>query len=275
MSHATPSVSIPPLSGWALVLGASSGFGEAVSTMLARAGCHVIGVHLDRRATLPNVERIVGEIKAYGREAWFFNLNAADEQRRREVCDEIRRRFDERGQGERLRVVLHSLAFGSLGPIAAGAPGQVLTQKQIEMTSDVMAHSLVYWTRDLVERDLIGNEGRIFAMTSTGSWAVWPGYGAVGAAKAALEAHVRQLALELAPRGIAVNAICAGVTETPALKKIPDAEGMVKVALRKNPSRRLTRPVDVAYAIAALAQPSTYWLTGNVINVDGGEAAAG
>ena len=75
------------LRGWALVLGASSGFGEATSLALARAGLDVFGVHLDRRATLPNVERIVAEIRALGREAHFFNVNAADEEKRAEVAD--------------------------------------------------------------------------------------------------------------------------------------------------------------------------------------------
>ncbi|MET0592550.1 MAG: SDR family oxidoreductase [Polyangiaceae bacterium] len=270
-----PSMPIPPLSGWALILGASSGFGEAIGSFLARAGCHIIGIHLDRRGTLGNVERIQNEIKAFGREAWFFNINAADETKRREVCDEIQKRFKERGKGENLRILLHSLAFGSLKPFIADLPDGELNQKQIEMTSDVMAHSLVYWTQDLMHRQLIGNEGRIFAMTSTGSWAVWKGYGAVSAAKAALEAHVRQLACELGPRGITANALCAGVTDTAALRKIPDNDAMVQVALRKNPSHRLTRPEDVAAAIVALAQPCTYWINGNVINIDGGEAASG
>ena len=101
-----PSVPIPALTGWALILGASSGFGEAVGSVLARAGCHIIGVHMDRRATLPNVERIQNEIKTFGREAWFFNINAADEDKRREVCDEIARRFKERGKNEQVRVML-------------------------------------------------------------------------------------------------------------------------------------------------------------------------
>ncbi len=271
----TPSVPIPALTGWALILGASSGFGEAVGSYLARAGCHIIGIHLDRRATMSNVERIQNEIKAFGREAWFFNINAADEAKRTEVCDEIQRRFKDRGKNENLRVMLHSLAFGSLKPFIGETSEDELNQKQIEMTSDVMAHSLIYWTQDLMRRKLFGRDGRIFAMTSTGSWAVWKGYGAVSAAKAALEAHIRQLACELGPRGITANAICAGVTDTPALRKIPDNDAMVQVALRKNPSHRLTRPEDVAAAIVALAQPSTYWINGNVINVDGGEAAAG
>ena len=270
-----PSMPIPALSGWALILGASSGFGEAVGSFLARAGCHIIGVHLDRRATLGNVERIQNEIKAFGREAWFFNVNAADESKRREVCDEIARRFKERGKNENLRVLLHSLAFGSLKPFIADTVDGELNQKQIEMTNDVMAHSLVYWTQDLMHLRLIGPEGRIFAMTSTGSWAVWKGYGAVSSAKAALEAHVRQLACELGPRGITANAICAGVTDTAALRKIPDNDEMVQVALRKNPFHRLTKTEDVAAAIVALAQPCSYWINGNVINVDGGEAASG
>jgi enoyl-[acyl-carrier-protein] reductase (NADH) len=112
-------------------------------------------------------------------------------------------------------------------------------------------------------------------MTSTGSTQVWQGYGAVSAAKSALESHIRQLALELGPRGITANAICAGVTDTPAMQKIPNAEQMKEVAIRKNPFHRLTRPEDVANALVALAQPCTYWLNGNVLHVDGGEAHSG
>src|SRR4030095_12001832 len=112
----TPSAPIPALTGWALILGASSGFGEAVASYLQRAACHIVGIHLHRRAPMGNVERIQQQIKAFGREAWFFNINAADELKRREVCDELARRFKERGKNENLRLVLHSLAFGSLKP---------------------------------------------------------------------------------------------------------------------------------------------------------------
>src|SRR5437868_5438890 len=131
------------LSGFALILGASSGFGEATALELARRGMDVFGVHLDRRATLPNVERIAAAI-------------------------------------------------------------------------------------------------RVFAMTSAGGHRIMPAYGAVSAAKAALESHVRQLAYELAPRRITANAICAGVTDTPALRKIPGNEKIIETALAHNPSKRLT-----------------------------------
>src|SRR5258708_17337032 len=140
----SPSVPIPALTGWALVLGASSGFGEAISSYLARAGCHIVGIHLDRRATMGNVERIQNEIKAYGREAWFFNINAADETKRREVCDEVARRFKERGTNENLRVVLHSLAFGSLKPFVGETSEDELNHTQIQLTRAVMAPSRAY-----------------------------------------------------------------------------------------------------------------------------------
>ena len=263
---------VPPLDGWALILGASSGFGEAAALALARAGVDIIGVHLDRRGTMPHVERLVVSLREMGREAWFYNVNAADEDKRAEVLDDVNRRFTERGRGEKVRVLLHSLAFGTLKPLVGE---DAVNQKQVDMTCDVMAHSLVYWTQDLLSRQLLSNQGRIFAMTSTGAAQVWRGYGVVSSAKAALESHIRQLALELGPAGITANAICAGVTETPALKKIPDSDAMREVAIRKNPSHRLTRPEDVGRALVALAQPCTYWLTGNVLYVDGGEAHSG
>jgi enoyl-[acyl-carrier protein] reductase III len=264
-----------PLHGWALILGASSGFGEASAIELARHGLHIFGVHMDRRATLGNVERIVGEIKAMGREAVFFNVNAADAEKRHEVLDQASRLLGERGEPGAVTVLLHSLAFGALRPYITEDAKEALAQSQLEMTLDVMANSLVYWTQDLVRRKLMGSGGKIFAMTSSGGTHVWPTYGAVSAAKAALEAHVRQLAYELAPLGISANSIRAGVTDTPALRKIPGNEYLISGAMTKNPHGRLTTPEDVALAIAALCAEGTRWITGNVIGVDGGEDLTG
>jgi len=268
------------LDGFALVLGASSGFGEACSLSLARAGMSIIGVHMDRRSAKGHVDELQNKIRDLGGEAWFYNVNAADEGKRREVLDDVKKKFDERGKGEKVRVLLHSLAFGTLVPfIAEGGVDAPLTesasQRQLEMTLDVMANSLVYWTQDTWRRSMFHEHARIFAMTSTGSWSIWPKYGVVSAAKAALESHIRVLAHELGPRGITANALCAGVTDTAALRKIPGNDGMIAAALRKNPAHRLTTTEDVARAIVALSQPGLYWMNGNTINVDGGEAIAG
>mgnify|MGYP001616302583 FL=1 len=263
------------LSGWALILGASSGFGEATSLALARAGLNIFGVHLDRKATLPNVERIVAEIRGLGREAHFYNVNAADPEKRGEVTGEMQRILEERGELGRLRVLLHSLAFGTLKLYVADPIKESVTQAQMDMTLDVMAHSLVYWAQEVVGRGLMGEGGRIYAMTSSGGARVLPFYGPVSGAKAALESHVRQLAAELAPRRITVNSIRAGMTETPSSQKIPGYEEIKAMALRRNPSKRMTTTEDVARAIVVLSHPDTYWITGNVIGVDGGEDIAG
>jgi enoyl-[acyl-carrier protein] reductase III len=263
------------LHGWGLILGASSGFGEATCLALAQRGLNIFGVHLDRKATLGNVERILDEIRGMGREAVFFNVNAADAEKRQEVLDQVSRLLAERGEPQAVTVLLHSLAFGALRPYITEDAKDAISQSQIEMTLDVMANSLVYWTQDLVRRKLMGRGGKIFAMTSSGGTHVWPSYGAVSAAKAALESHIRQLAFELAPLRIAANSIRAGVTDTPALRKIPGNENLLKGAMARNPAGRLTTPADVGDAIAALCAPGTHWITGNVIGVDGGEDLTG
>src|SRR5512132_1155166 len=263
------------LSGWALVLGASSGFGAATSLALARAGLHIFGVHLDRKSTLPNAERLAAAIKALGREAHFYNVNAADEEKRAELASEMERILRERDELGQVRVMLHSLAFGTLKLFVADPMKEAVTKAQMDMTLDVMAHSLIYWSQEMVGRGLMGRGGRIYAMTSAGGARVLPHYGPVSAAKAALESNIRQLAAELAPHGITANSIRAGVTETPASKKIPNYDVFSKKAAERNPHRRLTTTEDVARAIVVLSHPDTYWITGNVIGVDGGEDITG
>lgn len=260
---------------WALILGASSGFGEAVALALARGGRNVFGVHLDRKQTLPNVDRIKGEIEAAGSRSVFFNMNAADHEKRAEALAEMGRTLDAEQNPRGLDVVLHSLAFGTLKPYVADAPGDRIAPAQMEMTLDVMANSLVYWVQDLVAAGRLGEGAHVFAMTSAGGHRIWPSYGAVSAAKAALESHCRQLAVELAPRKIAVNAIRAGVTDTPALRKIPGNELMIERCLAIHPARRLTTPDDIGRVITAVARPETVWLTGNVLGVDGAEDIVG
>ncbi|MCI0403886.1 MAG: SDR family oxidoreductase [Acidobacteria bacterium] len=256
---------------WALVLGASSGFGEATAVELARVGMNVFGVHLDRKATLPHVEEVMAAIRTHGREAIFFNANAADAEKRKEILDQIAAQLHASAPPGTVRVLFHSLAFGTLKRYIGDDPAGAVDQKQMEMTVDVMGHSLVYWAQDLVHRGLMGAGGRVYAMTSSGGTRVIPTYGPVSAAKAVLESHIRQLAMELAPKGITANAIRAGVTDTPALRKIPGHETLLEGARRKNPHGRLTTPADVAAAVGVLCHPNTHWITGNVIGVDGGE----
>ena len=260
---------------WALVLGASSDFGEATALALARAGRNIFGVHLDRRATLPKVERISGEIEKAGARTEFFNVNAADPERRAETIAAMSRTLAEEANPGAVDVVFHSLAFGTLKPFLAENPSDRIAPAQMEMTLDVMAHTLVFWVQDLLAAGLVGEGAHVFAMTSAGGHRIWPSYGAVSAAKAALESHCRQLAVELVPRKIAVNAIRAGVTDTPALRKIPGNEQMIERCLAVHPAGRLTMPEDIAKVIVAIARPDTVWMTGNVLGVDGTEDIVG
>ncbi len=254
-------------SKWALVLGASSGFGGATSVALAKAGYGVVGVHFDLRSTLPNAVAVQDAVKAAGEEALFFNINAADPDKRNATLDTVRAHLDD----AYVHVLMHSLAFGTLLPFIDDDPKGRISQKQMDMTLDVMAHSLVYWAQDMATRRLLGKDSRIFAMTSSGSTRVIKSYGAVSAAKAALESHIRQLAFEMAPLGVTANAIRAGVTDTPALRRIPGGPELHQRAMDNNPSGRSTTPGDVATAIAVLAGKDLYWMTGNVIGIDGGE----
>ena len=251
---------------WALILGASSGFGAATCRELASRGVHIYGVHMDRRSSMDEVNKLVNDLKKEEVKVCFNNINAADAEKRRDVIVELKSLGD-----IRLKILMHSLAFGTLKPVIDADPANTLQQRQVEMTLDVMGSSILYWTQDLFQADLLQKGSQIFAMTSSGGHRQWKSYGAVSAAKAGLESYCRQLAVELSGFGIAANAIQAGVTDTPALRKIPGNEQMIEKSLSLNPGKRLTMPEDVAKFIALLGLSEDSWLTGNTIRVDGGE----
>lgn len=261
----------PRTGEWAVVLGASSGMGAAVARRLAGEGMSILGVHLDTAARAEEADRLVEELRATGAEVRFVNANAAS----RETCAEI---VAELAAGDSVRVGLlfHSLAFGSLLPYLP-RPGEprddkaLLSSRQMTMTLEVMAHSLVWWTRELITAGVLGQGSHVMAMTSAGDTKVSTSYGAVSAAKTALLAHVRQLAVEAAPYGVAVNAVRAGVTITPSFDRIPGSDRLAAVALAANPHERLTTPEDVAEIVSTLVATRSSWMTGNVVAADGGE----
>jgi len=256
---------------WGLIVGSSSGFGAATSLELARSGLNIFGVHFDRRSNLPQVEQVIARIRETGRDVLFFNINAADTMKRSEALNQMQEHWKKVGGDHFVKAFLHSVAFGSLKPYFAESSEEELTQQQMDMTVDVMGNNLVYWVQDLMRRKMLGPGSRVFAMTSAGGHSVIPNYGAVSAAKAVLESHIRQLAFELMPHGVTANAIQAGVTLTPGSSKIPGIDKLAEFAKLRNPGGRLTTPEDVACAIAALMSEKTHWVTGNVIRVDGGE----
>ena len=253
---------------WCFILGASSGMGEACARQLHAEGMNVYGLHLDPSSAQPRLDQLMADISGNGIRCRLVNANAAKSSVREAVVGELK---ELAGGGQGVAVVVHSLAFGALGPLVADGGGPPISASQLEMTLNVMANSLVYWVQDLYRSGLLGRGSKVFALTSAGSSKVAASYGAVSAAKAALEAYVRQLAFELARSGVAVNAIRAGVTLTPALRKIPGHERIVQRAQEINPHGRLTTPEDVAQAIALMCRAPSTWITGNVIGVDGGE----
>lgn len=284
---------------WALILGASSGFGAACSRALAKAGYNIFGVHLDRKATMPRVQEVIDDCAGAGVKVRFFNKNVASDENRIEILTHIAETLTGQpvplGEGlsfadpkthqsilatladalapheGAIRAMLHSVAFGALNPFVAEDPKAQTSRAQLEMTLDVMANSLVYWCQDLARVRLLGNGSKVFSMTSAGSHRVIVGYGPVSAAKAALESHTRQLALELAPLGVRVNCFEAGVTDTPAMRMIPNSEQIKAEAVKRNPGGRLTTPEDIANTFVALLDSKVTWISGTVIKVDCGE----
>lgn len=151
----------------------------------------------------------------------------------------------------------------------------LLEEADLQRTVYMMGYDYLLWARELAKEGLFTKDARAIAMTSEGNEVAWKGYAAVSAAKTALEASCRAMAVELAPYGVRSNIIQAGITDTPAGNAIPNFDLMKAAARLRNPFHRLTTPEDVAEAIHQLCLPGFAWANGTLIRVDGGEAISG
>ncbi len=306
-----------PPDRWALILGGSSGIGLAAAHKLASHGMNLCLVHRDRRSQRERIEAEFEKLRGRGISLVTRNTDALSAEKREALLDELGSTLG--GQG-RVRVLLHSIAFGHLKPLAPPAEReaeglrrlaaklgldelelrrsldelllegvdavqalasppvqrpQQLDEDDLARTVHSMGTSLYGWVRALHERGLFDADARVFGLTSEGNTVAWLGYAAVSAAKAALEALVRSIAVEFAPYGIRCNVLQPGITETPALAAIPGSGHMKARARLRNPLGRLTTPADVANVIYLLSTDEAAWVNGALIRVDGGEHVSG
>lgn len=253
---------------WVLVLGGSSGLGLATAKKLAKNGYNIIIIHRDRRSDLQEIEPIFNEIALSGCRCLNFNVDALNIEKRTMLIEKIKAEIGSKGK---ISVLVHSIAKGNLKPMHAKGERE-LNHQDFQITIDAMALSLYDWTKALIDAQLFASDTRIISFTSEGNTKAWHNYAAVSAAKAALEAITRNIALEFAPIGIKANCIQAGMTDTKSFQMIPGNEELKKNAIQRNPNKRLTTPEDIANAAYLLCTEEAKWITGTVIKVDGGES---
>lgn len=253
---------------WALILGGSSGLGLATAKKLAQHGMHICIIHRNSRAQEAAISLEFDNIKATGVQFKSYNSDALKKEKRHTIISELKEALGAHGK---IKTLVHSVAKGNLKPML---DDQLPTLKNddFNLTLNAMAISLFDWTKDLFDAKIFHKDARIISFTSEGNTKPWKNYAAVSAAKVALEAISRNIALEFAPHGIKANCIQAGVTNTASLRMIPGNDTIITHTLKRNPNKRLTQPKDVANVVYLLSKDEASWITGTTIKVDGGES---
>ncbi len=242
----------------ALVTGGSRGIGRAIADRLAEAGA-AVAINYLRHAAQAN--EVAGAIRQRGGRALVIRANVAEADDIEAMFATLKTEFD------RLDILVSNAASGVLRPALE------LTPRHWRWTLDINAGTLLPLAQHTVP--LMPDGGSIVAVSSLGAVRAIPNYTAVGASKAALEALVRHLALELGPRGIRVNAVSAGVVDTDALRHFPNRREILRTAARKTPAGRRTTAEDVADAVLFLVSPLAKMVMGHTLVVDGGYSILG
>jgi enoyl-[acyl-carrier protein] reductase III len=231
-----------------LVTGGSRGIGKAIALKFAEQGAArvAIGYLRNDRAA----EETAEELRSAGAEPLLLRGSVASERVAAEAAE--LGPFD---------VLVHNAATGVIRPALE------TKDKHWDWTLEANARALLTLTRACAPQMPDGSS--IVGVSSLGSIRVLENYTLVGVSKAALEALVRYLAVELAPR-IRVNAVSAGVVETGALEHFPNREEMISSGLARTPAGRLVQPADVADAVCFLCSPAAAMVCGHTLIVDGG-----
>ncbi len=248
-----------PLAGKvALVTGASRGIGRATALKLAAAGCDVAVNYFNSH---DEAEAVCATVRAAGRRACAIQANVGNPESVVELFAELGRHWD------RLDILVSNAASGVLKPALE------MSLKHWRWCLETNALALALLAQRAVP--LMPAGGRIVAMSSLGADRAIPGYGFVGASKAALESLVRTLAQELGPRGIRVNAVSAGVVDTDALRAFPARETLLAAFAERAAAAKALSVEDVAGAVYLLCLPEAAMITGHTLVVDGGFSIAG
>lgn len=236
----------------AVILGGTGDIGGAIARRLARPGCELVLGYLRNR---DRAEATALELRSKGAAVELVEGNVTSP----EVLDRIAALLEARGG--RCRHLVHSVAVTGFKPLSE------IKANQWDLIFQVSTRSLLAAAQRLAG-PLERARGAILALSSAGSVRFVPHYGALGPAKAALEAAVRQLAVEFAPKRIRVNAVRAGLIEGSVARLLP--EELRNEAIRRSPWGRLGTPDEVSAASVFLLSDDASWITGHVLDVDGG-----
>jgi enoyl-[acyl-carrier protein] reductase III len=234
----------------ALVTGGSRGIGREIALRLADLGAAKVAISYLRADAA--AEETAEEIRSRGAEALLLRGNVGDPEKAKALVDET----------GPLDVLVSNAATGVIRPALE------LEEKHWDWTMNANARALHTLVRQAAPQMPPGSS--IVALSSLGSQRVLTDYVLVGVSKAAVEALVRYLAVELAPQDIRVNAVSAGLVETGALAYFPERERMLEEFARRTPAGRLVEPKDVAEVVCFLASPAAGMIRGQTIVVDGG-----
>jgi len=237
-----------------LVTGASRGIGRAIALRLAReAPAHIfVGYCLQHDIAA----QTVAAIENLGVPATAIAADLGQVESVEEMFRAINHRCG------RLDVFISNAARASF------RPAMNITSRTWDRTMDLNARAFLLGGQ--LSAQLMKDGGSIVALSSLGSHFYAPEYLALGAAKAAIEATARYLAVELAPKKINVNVVCGGLIETETTQLHPHYEELKRSVIAKTPEGRVGTPEDVAGVVAFLCSPEARWIRGQTIVVDGG-----
>ena len=241
-----------------MVTGGARGIGEAICRRLARAGC---GVCINYYSSADEAEALSLELEDLGVQSFAFQANVTDQPAVKEMIEAIREKFG------KLDILVSNAASGVLRPALE------MTKKHWRWCLETNALALNHLVQQA--RPLMGQGSRVLALSSLGAQRAIPEYAFIGASKAALEALVRSLSVELAPFGISLNTISAGVVDTDAIKHVPNREKLLDEFKDRSQLGRELRASDVADAAYLLCLPEAEAIRGQTIVVDAGYSVVG